>query len=154
MRTGLLLVTAVISACAEIDSPSPKMVLPPDYRTAFAPVLHCGTANEHLLGNKAVVRMHADLAGRFENGPYPYPEGTLIVKEEYPVYDDLCANLTGYTVMRKEASGYSPTGGDWQWFSLDSLGTVLKEGKQPTCVSCHDKCNREDQRDFTCFHNP
>lgn len=148
MRSRLLLVAVVLSACAEVDDPNPKMVLPGDYRTAFVPVLRCDQGAEHGPIN-IVVRVRSELAAQYDNGPYPFPEGTLIVKEEYR--DQECADLMGYTAMRKEQSGYFPESGDWQWFSLDPYGVVLKDGKQPTCTKCHADCNAKTRRDFTCI---
>jgi hypothetical protein len=126
------------------------MVLPGDYRTAFVPVRQCAPTVDHGLGGSVIVRMRPEQSGLYGKGPYPYPQGTLIVKEEYRD-DDNCAGLTGYAVMRKQEGGYFPEGGDWQWFSLDSYGGVLKDGKQPTCAQCHR--SSEDcgpTRDFTC----
>ena len=148
MRPGLLFVAVVLSACAEVDSPSPKMVLPGDYRTAFVPVRRCGPAVEHGLIS-VVVRVRAEQATLYDNGPFPYPAGSLVVKEEYR--DSQCTDLTGYTVMRKEAAGYFPAGGDWQWFTLDSYGTVLKDGKQPSCSTCHATLCGPKNRDLTCL---
>jgi len=149
MRVRLIFAAVVLSACAEVDSPSPKVVLPSDYRTAFVPVRHCGPGNEHGLGTYVVVRVRAEQAALYDKGPYPYAEGSLVVKEEYR--DGQCTDLSGYTAMRKEQSGYFSAGGDWQWFSLDPFGVVLKDGKQATCRACHEVCNRKDQRDFTCL---
>jgi hypothetical protein len=149
MRSGFLFVL-VLAACAEVDSPSPKMVLPSDYRTAFVPVRPCGPVNEHGLIS-VVVRVRNEQSSVYDNGPYPYPEGSLIVKEEYR--DDQCTDLSGYTAMRKEAPGYFPAGGDWQWFRLDPYGVILQDGKQPACSQCHSspKCASK-MKDFTCLH--
>jgi hypothetical protein len=146
---GILFLAVVLSACAEVDSPNPKMVLPNDYRTAFVPVRRCGDGVEHGF-IKFVVRVRAELANQYDNGPYPFPEGTLIVKEEYDSRDSQCDNLMSYTAMRKEAAGYFPAGGDWQWFSLDGYGVVLKDGKLDTCAQCHTKGCGSKNRDLTC----
>ena len=148
MRPGILFVAVVLAACAEVDSPSPKMVLPGDYRTAFVPVRRCGPGNEHGLIS-VVVRMRDQQAATYDNGPYPFPAGALIVKEEYR--DNECTDLLGYTAMRKEAAGYFPDGGDWQWFKLDAYGTVVTDGPQKSCAQCHtQKCGARN-RDLTCL---
>jgi hypothetical protein len=145
MRPALLALVVVLFACAEVDNPSPQMVLPEDYRTAFAQVRTCRNSVEHGLVN-VVVRVRGEQKDLYEAGPYPFPQGSLVVKEEYR--DAGCSDLAGYTVMRKEAAGYFSAGGDWQWFSLDSGGTVLKDGKSATCSHCHAQC--KPARDFLC----
>jgi hypothetical protein len=146
MRPALLLALVVVgSACAEVDNPNPQMVLPGDYRTAFVQVRTCRNSVEHGLVN-VVVRVRAEQKDLYEAGPYPFPQGSLVVKEEYR--DSGCTDLTGYTIMRKEAGGYFAEGGDWQWFTLDPLGTTLKDGKAPTCSHCHAAC--KPSRDFLC----
>jgi hypothetical protein len=124
----------LLAACAEVDSPSPEMVLPSDYRTAFVQVQNCGNSVDHNFMD-VVVRVRSGDVDRYRSGPYPFPKGSLVVKEEYRGQG--CTDLSGYTVMRKEDSGYFPAGGDWQWFTLDSGGTVLKNGKVPACSNCH-----------------
>jgi hypothetical protein len=145
MRAAVIALVAVLPACAQVDNPNPQMVLPTDYRTAFVQVRPCRNSIEHGLVN-VVVRVRGELSAVYESGPYPFAQGSLVVKEEYR--DSSCTDLTGYTVMRKEASGYFPAGGDWQWFTLDSLGTVLKDGKPVTCSHCHAMCT--PSRDFMC----
>jgi hypothetical protein len=148
MRSGLLFVAVLLSACAEVDSPLAKVVIPADYRTAFVPVRRCGPGNEHGLIS-VVVRVRAEQAALYDTGPFPYPQGSLVVKEEYR--DSQCTDLMGYTAMRKEAAGYFPSAGDWQWFSLDPYGVVLKDGKQESCSHCHVQMCGPKNRDLTCL---
>jgi hypothetical protein len=142
-----LLALVVLCTCAEVDSPNPKMALPADYRTAYVQVRQCQNSIEHNLMD-VVVRVRSDQVALYETGPYPFPQGSVVVKEEYRAQGG-CTDLVGYTVMRKESAGYFPEGGDWQWFSLDSYGTVLKDGRQPACSHCHalPMCRG---RDFVC----
>jgi len=148
MRPPLLVLAVVLSACAEVDNPNPQMVLPMDYRTAFVQVQNCGSSSDHSFMD-VIVRVRPEDVDRYRSGPYPFPQGTLIVKEEYRPGN--CGDLFGYTVMRKEASGYFPAGGDWQWFTLDSAGTVLKSGMQAPCASCHGSSpNCGKAHDYSC----
>jgi hypothetical protein len=148
MRPALPALAVVLCTCAEVDNPNPQMVLPEDYRTAFAQVQDCGNSIDHNFMD-VIVRVRAEDVARYRSGPYPLPKGTLIVKEEYRGQG--CVDFAGYTVMRKEEAGYFPAGGDWQWFTLDTTGMVLKDGKAPVCASCHgSSTNCGPAHDFTC----
>src|SRR3954453_6382027 len=110
MRVSLLALGVVVSACAQVDNPSPQMVLPADYRTAFVQVGNCENSIDHGLID-VIVRVRSEDVARYTSGPYPFPQGALVVKEEYRGQG--CGELSGYTVMRKEAPGFFAAGGDW-----------------------------------------
>ena len=141
----LAVAVSALGACAKIDSPNDEQVLPNDYRTAFVQVRGCRTSIDHDLAN-VVVRVRPELTTVYESGPYPFPQGALVVKEQYS--DSQCQSLTGYTVVRKEAAGYFPAGHDWQWFTLDNYGTVMQKGKIARCAACHAMCGAK--RDGMC----
>jgi hypothetical protein len=146
MRLAVSLVAlAALGGCAQVDSPNAQVVLPATYRMDFAQVRSCRSSIDHDLAN-VVVRVRPDLIGTYNDGPYPFPQGALVVKEQYS--DMACQSLSGYTVMRKEASGYFPAGGDWQYFKLDAYGTVVSSGKDARCAACHAMCG--PTRDRTC----
>jgi hypothetical protein len=128
----LCLAALATLACAEVDSPNPVEVLPDDYRTTFVEALGCRSSSSHM--NNILVRVHQDLQGVYETGPYPFPQGALVVKEEYR--DPGCTDLTAYSVMRKEAPSSDPASGDWTFFKLDVRRRIL-EKNMPRCVSCH-----------------
>jgi hypothetical protein len=101
-----------------------------------------------------VVKTSPELADVYRAGPYPFPPGSLVVKEEF--VDAACTGLQGWTLMRKEAAGYDAAAGDWRWQRLDSQRKVVAPGKQGQqdvkirrCVACHSsvECRK---RDFTC----
>jgi hypothetical protein len=138
-----LLSTIALHACAQVDSPLPDAVVPSDYKMTFTQVRDCRASIDHGLVS-VVVRVRSDLAAAYREGPYPMPEGALVVKEQYR--DSQCQDLTGYTAMRKEKGGYFPAGGDWQWFTLDTYGTVLQKGKVGSCASCHTTCGAARDR--------
>jgi cytochrome P460 len=150
MRPWLLVLGIAAVGCAQVDSPNPEMVLPTDYRTAFVQVRGCRASIEHFPSN-VIVRVRPELASLYESGPYPFPEGALVVKEEYR--DSQCQDLTGYTAVRKEKAGYYAEGADWQWFRLDSLGTVMRKGHLKDCANCHSSessCPGGKSRDLMC----
>lgn len=145
MRPVLLALLTMlgVSACAEVDSPLSDNVLPANYKMTFAQVRDCRASIDHGLVS-VIVRVRPEQAAAYESGPYPLPEGTLVVKEQYR--DSQCQELTGYTVMRKEKSGYFPAGGDWQWFTIDTYGTVMQKGKVSSCANCHTMCGAKRDR--------
>src|SRR5207249_297665 len=91
-----------------------------------------------------VVRVRPELVSIYDNGPYPFPEGALVVKEQYR--DQQCQDLTGYTAVHKEKAGYFAAGGDWQWFTLDSYGAVVQKGPVARCAACHSMCGAKRDR--------
>jgi hypothetical protein len=62
----------------------------------------------------------------------PFPEGSIIVKENYTPEKELAA----VTVMMK-SSGYNPDGGDWFWLKRLADGTVAVQGRGAGCIACH-----------------
>src|SRR4051794_27186720 len=120
---------AAVSACAQVDSPNAEVVLPTDYRSTFVQVRDCRNSIEHAAN--VIVRVRADQAMLYEQGPYPFPPSSLVVKEQYGESDDQCQSLVSYNVMRKETAGYFAGLGDWQSFKLDRWGNVQEKGKLP-----------------------
>lgn len=138
------LAACALAACAEVDSPNPEMVLPERYRESFVETRGCRSSVEHDL-SYVVIRLSPEAAAVYDQGPYPFAAGALVVKEQYA--DARCMSLTGWTVMRKEAAGSEPSAGDWRWYKLDRRQRVLEQGKPPRCVGCHAGCK---ERDWTC----
>ncbi len=136
----------VLVGCAEVDSPDPERVLPEKYRETFVEVLGCRPSIEHDLAH-VIVRMSPELAPAYRGGPFPFPRGALVIKEQYGVSDARCSQLSGWTIMRKEAAGYHPAGGDWRWFKIDQRERILEDGKIARCVKCHTGCKA---RDYVC----
>lgn len=61
-----------------------------------------------------------------------FPEGTLLIKENYT--DD--KKLFLITVMYK-VKGFNPAGHDWYWIKYKPDGEVRLEGKVDVCINCH-----------------
>jgi hypothetical protein len=118
-----------------------------DYAARFVEVRDCRQSVEHLGYIRITVARGQEAA--YERGPYPLPEGTLIVKEEFPLSDRGCTARTGWTVMRKQPPGYDADHGDWQWQRLDAGGQVIEDGRVPRCASCHARASCK-ARDFAC----
>jgi hypothetical protein len=116
--------------------------LPAGYPKGFGEARACRASSEHFPRIRILVP--AALASIYEGGPYPFPAGALVVKEEFE--DSACRALTGYTLMRKEAPGFDPAGGDWAYQRLDERRRVTADGRERTraCAACHARCRARD----------
>jgi hypothetical protein len=72
-----------------------------------------------------------------------YPVGALIVKESKN--PDL--SIHEFTALAKRGNDFNPSGGDWEWFILNSDGTIPLDNNNDqlrganlmggACVGCH-----------------
>lgn len=67
-----------------------------------------------------------------ENKKGQFPDGSIIVKENYSPEKELAA----ITLMYRR-TGYNPEGGDWYWLKYAPDKTILAEGKIDGCINCH-----------------
>ncbi len=95
---------------------------------------------------RITIKVDPALAARYQAGPYPFPAGSLIVKEEFA--DPACTDRLGWTLMEKQPDGYDDRHGDWRWQRLDAGGNLLEDGKLAGCASCHASGCRA--RDLAC----
>lgn len=95
-------------------------------------------------GTKAFREIYMNSVGVSVNkgeADFPYPEGTVVVKEAYKNQADHDAQVKPeLTVMVKLAPGTSPTTNDWMFYmggdgKLSGTGMTTKWGK--FCGSCH-----------------
>jgi hypothetical protein len=140
---------AGVSACpgSEPEPPPPlgPSLLPADYKQRFVEVRNCRSSVEHL--PYIVIKTEPAVVAGYNQGPYPLPIGTLVVKEEFS--DRACQSLTGWTLMLKQGPGYDDRFGDWKWQRLDATGKVIEDGKVSRCGSCHARVECR-ARDFVC----
>ena len=73
---------------------------------------------------------------------FPFPEGTLIVKEILSSND--------IAIMRK-VTGVDPAHNDWQWIEYRSNGSII--GKDQACWGCHSGAKSTDYV-FTALESP
>ena len=69
----------------------------------------------------------------------PYPDGTIIVKDNFTT----AKKLVAVTVMYK-IKGYDPKAGDWYWVVYKPGGAVGKAGKVKGCIRCHSAVAKKD----------
>jgi hypothetical protein len=68
-----------------------------------------------------------------------YPEGSLVVKENY----DANRKLTGVTAMLK-LKGYDAADRDWVMAAYKPDGQVVAYGKVQACIACHAMVPKQD----------
>ena len=61
-----------------------------------------------------------------------FPNGTIIVKENYKPDKKLAAVTVMYRVK-----GYNTDAGDWFWAKYKADGTIEKAGQVKGCINCH-----------------
>ncbi len=72
-----------------------------------------------------------------------FPVGTVLVKENYSVVDNKPGRLHSLSIMRKQAAGFDPALGDWEYMELEMSGNRLVKGKgsdpllAAKCGQCH-----------------
>jgi hypothetical protein len=70
-----------------------------------------------------------------ENFTGEFPDGTILVKEQYA--DAEGKTLNGHTVMFK-LDGYDADHGDWYWVAFNGKGeTTQHNGQASYCYDCH-----------------
>lgn len=127
---------ALLVACGSDPTPS---VVPADYATAFTKVRVCLPSIEHGPRN-VVVFASPDAVTTYQTLMGEYPEGSMLVKEEYASSDQSCSGaIQRWTVSQKLAAGSSPDTLDWHWQELDAHKAVKTDDDQ-TCIVCHTGC--------------
>ncbi len=94
-------------------------------------------------GEKAYREIYINKVGEAINkgtAPYKYPEGTIIVKEEYKTESAWKAqNKPSIKLMVKLKADESPETGDWGFASKLNIDKLAKgkSGKAKFCAGCH-----------------
>ena len=123
---------------------------PADYDASYAEVRNCRGSGDHDLNN---IRILADPAAfvPYDGRMQPFPEGAVVLKEEYDFGDVTCEGpIKQWTVMKKLAEGTSEETLGWAWQRVDAERMVNAEDL-PQCIGCHTSCGVEpDGYDWTC----
>ncbi len=75
---------------------------------------------------------------------FPYPMGTIIVKESYTNEDGKKGELTGLTVMIKRGGLYDPDNGNWEYMMVTPENEVMAQGRVEMCIGCHAEATETD----------
>jgi hypothetical protein len=123
---------------------------PEDYAERYTEVRNCRGSGDHDLHN---IRILVDPSGReaYEGRTVPFPEGAVVLKEEYDFGDVTCEGpIKQWTVMRRLPDGSSPDTLDWAWQRVDLQREVVEEDAA-RCIGCHQSCGQApDGYGWTC----
>jgi hypothetical protein len=75
---------------------------------------------------------------------FPYPGGTIIVKESYSNNNGGKGDLNSLTVMIKRATGYDVEHGNWEYMMVSPDNEVMAQGRLEMCISCHSAVSDSD----------
>lgn len=132
------------------DSKPSEAFFPSSYTESYTLVYDCRQSADHSLMN---VRMLADEAALepYRGRSEPFPEGAVIVKEQYDIGDSDCeGDIQMWTAMLKLADGSSPKTLDWTWQQVDADFNVTNQD-HISCTSCHSDCGEPpDGYEGTC----
>ena len=131
------------SACSPANEPSESVpAFPKEYASSYQEVRACRQSSEHDLNR---IRVLADPAAleAYQKRDRPFPEGSVVLKEEYETSDPDCSGpITKWTVMQRLATGSSPSTLDWRWEEVDVQHRVIGRDT-PRCFGCHADCTPE-----------
>lgn len=149
---ALLLVAA---ACSD-DSTMPDAevsLVPADY-SAFQEVRNCRASADHLLMR---IRILTDpsVTDAYLNLTGPFPEGSIILKEERDPADTTCSGpIESWTIMVKQPAGTAPKTLDYRWQRVRASDNMVITEDEGRCASCHVNCVAPEHVGYTCADPP
>ena len=96
-----------------------------------------GSAHEGNKGFREVYVNETGEAAALGNAAYPFPEGTIVVKESYKDAGGSKGSLANLTIMVKRDGGYDSDNGDWEYLMASPAKAVQMQGKLGMCIDCH-----------------
>ena len=82
------------------------------------------------------------------DGPYDFPEGTVVVKEQFANEADWKAGKrAAYTISLKVANNPGTASTDWNW-AAGFTGEAKAHIDDPNCVACHTAAVALNQSDY------
>jgi len=144
----VLLLTILLAGCASGSDPNATGVETfADYqswtRVNSEPITSdttgsLGLAHEGTKGIREVYINDTGKAVSTGSADYPYPAGSIIVKEAFT--SDGAGNkgaLSSITVMVKREAGYDAENGDWEYVNVRPDLRVRAQGRIGMCIKCH-----------------
>ena len=112
-------------------------LFPADYADSYVEVRDCRMSIEH----SKQVRILADPAAMaaYDGREEEFPEGAVVLKEEYEYGDDCTSEILQWTVMVRAATGTADDKLGWLWEEVDAERNVL-ETDGTGCIDCHTDC--------------
>ena len=103
-----------------------------------------GAAHERSKGFREIYVNETGQPIEFGEADYPYPEGSIILKESYDDDKGSKGDLSNLTIMIKRESGYSSDYGDWEYIMAKPDGSISQQGRLSMCIKCHAKGQDKD----------
>jgi hypothetical protein len=75
---------------------------------------------------------------------FPYPVGTIIVKEAYMNEGGMKGMLGAVTIMIKRGSNYDPSHNNWEYMMVSPENEIMRQGKVEGCTGCHANASDTD----------
>ena len=75
---------------------------------------------------------------------YPYPVGTIVVKESYEGEGGTQGMLANLTIMVKRSRGYDPANNNWEYMMVTPDDEIMAQGKLDMCIGCHSIASSDD----------
>ncbi len=143
----------LVVSCADDETtsaPGPEPLFPADYAASYSEVRDCRQSGDHDL-NIIRILTAPDALAPYRDRAEPFPEGAVVLKEEYDFGDTSCSGpIKQWTVMVRLADGAAPTTLDWKWQRVDAERNVAAED-EPRCYGCHTGCTPDNEGyDHTC----
>ncbi|HEY0251574.1 MAG TPA: cytochrome P460 family protein [Kofleriaceae bacterium] len=130
-----LLLIALVACGSSNGTPD----FPADYATTYMEVRDCRPSIDHDGENVRVMASPTALAP-YTNRTDPFPDGAIIVKEQYARTDSTCSGaIQDYSVMMRVENGDAPLLPQWDWQHVDANRGVISEDIK-RCTSCHADC--------------
>ena len=96
-----------------------------------------GPAHEGVQGFREIYINITGLDVSLGRVDFPYPAGTIVVKEAFADKDGAKGDLASITVMIKRGDNYDPDNGNWEYMMLSPAYDVAAQGKVDMCIGCH-----------------
>ena len=151
VRQGLALSAFALAACSgpPTQEPVQTALFPADYADSYTLVRDCRKSGDHELDFIRVLTA-PDATGPYTDRATPFPDGAVVLKEQYDVSDATCSGpIVQWTVMAKNGAATARLGWSWQRVAPNRRVT---EANTARCYGCHEGCTGTPEvgYDFTC----
>lgn len=103
-----------------------------------------GPAHERAKGFREIYVNEIGKPVAYGEMDYPYPEGSVLLKESFKEKNGEKGDLSSITVMVKREEGYDPENGNWEYINADSDFKISGQGKIGMCIGCHSVMSEKD----------
>ena len=79
-----------------------------------------------------------------DKADFPYPVGTIIVKDAFMGEGGKKGPLAATTIMIKRGIGYDPAHDNWEYMMVSPAKEIRAQGKLKGCTDCHEAAEDTD----------